>query len=101
MDHQKTQFIGRRPGHVRRLAAPALLRLVYRALQRYDDVAQFRPTARWTKVGHRGGDQWRPLAGVRREGWRIEQGEGDDVGRAVLVEDALVQVGQLGVIGQP
>ena len=100
MDDQKAQFIGRRPGHIRGLATPALLRLIYRSLHRYDDVAQFGPTARWAEVRHGSGRFGRRLAGVRREGRRVEQGEGDDVGRAVLVKDALVEVGQLGVIGQ-
>ena len=83
--------------------AAALRGLLDGALDGDDDVAQVDGLARGQGEGRASGRslaQGRVLAGVRREGRRRQEREGEHVGRAVLAHVGGVQLGQLGIVAE-
>ncbi len=99
VDDEEAQLVGRRPGHVVRLAACAGLGLINRAFDRDDDVAEVRAPA-WRQPKGRSG---RSIGGLveatlmRRISLRLQQREGQHVGRPRVAQVGNVQLGQLGI----
>lgn len=105
MDDKQAHLVGRRPAHVAGLAAATLDRLMEGSLDRHDNVAEVNPASGRDEHLRSGPRGWPgPRAGrrsqVRREGFRGQERERQDVGGATGAQVNGIEPGELCVAGE-